>query len=232
MSNAPAILYNNILTAAAYTNEYTGTKASYTSSLTITQDAGSAVVCSGIGIARHTLDGHSVVVEYSSDGISYTTAATFFPTPDRTFFGLFAEQTYRYWRITISGGDFDMAVIKLGQALRSQRNIYGGHTPAVFNKTRLRRPGNLMSGQFLNRQNHASRANAEFSATTLVGSWVRSNIVALQDHVNTGGGVFYQWRPDDWSDDALYGFIDGSIQPVNSGPKDLMTVSFNLEGNV
>lgn len=230
MSNAPAILYDNILTD--YANEYTGTIATYSAGLTITQDAGAAVTCNAVGIARHTLSGQSLTVEYSTDGISYSTAATFYPTPGRTFLGLFDDLSYRYWRLTFGGVDgFDMAVIKLGDAVRSERNIYAGHTPVLYNRQAVRRPAAMQNGQYLGRQYHARRAISEYTVDNLSATWVRNNIVGLQDAINAGQGLFYNWRPGDYVDDVIYGFLTAPFKPVHTGPGDLMSVQFSIEGN-
>ena len=230
MSNAPAILYENILTGADYTNEYTGTVTSHTAGLVITETptAGSTT-CNAIGIARHTLAGQSVTVEYNNG--SWNTAATFYPTPGRTFLGLWESVAGTSWRITFSGAAFDAAVIKLGEAVRGERNMYAGHTPVLYNRQAARRPSAMSRGQYLGRQYHARRAVSEFNLDNVSSTWVRNNIVGLQDAANTGSGLFFNWRPDDHVDDTIYGFLTESFKPVNTGPGDLMSVGFSIEGN-
>ncbi|RMG72053.1 MAG: hypothetical protein D6711_13775 [Chloroflexi bacterium] len=231
MSNYPAILYDSILTD--YPNEYTGQVTEWMGMLTINHDAGTDVTCSAIGLARHSLTGQGVTVWYSTNGSTYNTAGVFYPTPGKTFFGLFEQQTARYWRVTIpglTGFTNSFAVIKLGQALRLQRTIYGGVTPPRFNQTGLKVPQVLQRGQFLNRHTYAKRVRTTYRSDTITGSWARTNLVPLQDHVLTGGGVFYLWRPDDYPDSAVYGFIPSGIQFSNAGPRDFMSVEFEVSG--
>lgn len=230
MSNAPAILYENILTGASYINEYTGTVTSHAAGLTITETPSGSTTCNALGIARHTIAGQSVTVEYDNGG-GWTTAATFYPTPGKTFLGLWDDVAGTSWRITFSGAAFDAAVIKLGEAVRGERNMYAGHTPVPFNRQAIRRPSSMSRGQYLGRQYHARRAVSEFNIDNVTGTWVRNNIVGLQDAANAGQGLFFNWRPDDYVDDTIYGFLTDSFKPVNTGPGDLMSVGFSIEGN-
>jgi hypothetical protein len=201
---------------------------------TLTIDLGQARSVDYVGIAGHTIgtDDASVLVEYSSDDINYTTFAdSASPAGNTPLLFLDEEISRRYWRITLTGsGDVPkIAVIYIGQVLVMLRKIYGGHSPAVLSRDTLLYNNMSDGGQFLGQYVRRRGVNGAVNLTNLPASWYRENFDPFVKAARENP-FFFAWRPIDWPDEIAFGWTDKNIQPVNMGIRDLMQVKFDFHG--
>lgn len=221
MSNAPLFLYTNALG----TNEFPATRQTIT---TLSYDNTEAVTCSGIGVCRADRNGR-VSAYYSSDGSAYTLAGQLNFAADKTAMTTFDEVSARYWRVVFDAST-SVGVVKVGQVLAMQHNNYANVTPPQYAQTDSRRPGALNRGQWLGRQVHGRRTEAEYNATHVTRAWIDANALPLFRSLRDGAGVFYAWRPDTYPQDVIYGFLSSPINPTNQGTLTFVDFTIQLTG--
>lgn len=194
---------------------------------TINIDAGSTVDVDYMGIQARGVT--SVLIYSSTDDITYTLEAEFNPTGN-TIMALFEEVTARYYRVTLNGSGLTVIAMKLGKALAMQRAIYGGHTPITLAPVNAVRPNMSETGQFLGASIQRKGLSTGFSWDNLKADWYRAN---FDPFVKSGPRVqpfFIAWRPESYPNEVAYCWSTGDIKPNNSGTKDFMSVSMNVEG--
>ena len=202
---------------------------------TVTIDAGAAVAADYLGIAAHLLrDGAvSVAVEYLDEATPpgvWTEVAAEMPGDNGSVMFLFPEVFARRWRLTFEGATPQpVGVVYLGRALAMQRAIYQGHTPLTLSAETVIRPQRSERGQFLGRSiiRGGFKTRAAFSNLTAV--WVRSELDPFIEAARRYP-FFFAWRPGPFPKEVGYVWTSQDIVPSNAGPRDLMEVSFDVEG--
>lgn len=195
-------------------------------------DAIVPTACNYVGIAAHTLGefDNLVEVQHSSDNSVWTTAISGIVQSNAPTLFLFRTVTARYWRIQISGGTGIPAigVIYIGKVLEMQRPIFQGHSPITMSRETTIKPNRSEGGQFLGRSIIRTGVSSQYQFQNLTDDWVRSNfdpfIISARKYP-----FFIAWRPETYPEVA-YGWENGDIVPTNSGPRNLMSVSFNVQG--
>ncbi len=201
----------------------------------VTIDTGSeAGAANYLGIAAHTLgsSGSTVTLAYSADNSAYTTVESVEIANDRTVMILFAEAQARYWRVTVSGPTApQIGVIYLGITLDMQRAMYVGHSPVTLSRTTTVRPTKSDQGQFLGRSAIRYGLSTNYEWDNLTAAWYRANFDPFVKFARFKP-FFIAWRPSEYPDEVAYGYIPpgNDISPNNTGPRDLMSVSFSFEG--
>lgn len=200
---------------------------------TLKYDFGSAKSFSYIGIAAHTLgtEGATVVAEYSTDDISYTSLnVDITPTDDSAIMLLFTEVSARYMRLTVSGSTIPVVgVVYCGQVLSMYRPFYGGHTPAVLNRKTTFKPNKSVNGQWLGRSIIRSGLVAEYSWRHIPIGWYETNFDPFVEHA-IEKPFFVAWNPDKFADHVVYAWTSDDISPTLMGVRDLCEFSFQAEG--
>lgn len=196
-------------------------------------DAGAAVSIDYVGIAAHTLgtNASTVYLESSADNVTWTTRLTMAPTDDTTIIGMIAPVSARYWRLSIYGGSAPtIGIVYLGQVLTMQRNIYGGHTPLTLARITAVRPVLSETGQWLGATQERKGFKTGFTWKNLTAAWYRDNFdpfVATNPRVKP---FFIAWRPYSFPAEVGYCWATGDIAPSNSGIRNFMEVSMDVEG--
>jgi hypothetical protein len=196
---------------------------------TLTFTLSAAASIDYVGIAAHTIghDGATVLLEYH-DGADWVGIKTISPADDGQILILFnAVETDRL-RLTVTGSSRPaIGVVYAGTMLVSERMIYQGHTPITLARQTTMRPQRSENGQWLGRSVVRRGAANNISITNLTAAWVRTY---LQPFMNSAirYPFFFAWRGSTFPAEVAYCWTDGDIQPTNSGPRDLMSVSFDV----
>lgn len=195
-----------------------------------TLDAGSSVSANYVGIASHTLKGNTITIQGSNDNSTYTDIDSLIATDNSQIMFLFAPVSYRYWRLHIVGSTIpSVGVVYVGTTLDMLRPYYAGITPISLSNDVVIRPNRSDGGQWLGRSviRSGSSMSAEFK--NLDNAWVRTS---FKDFMNDAISYpfFFAWRPDNYPEDVGYVWVTESIKPSNMGIRDLMQVSFSMNG--
>lgn len=221
---------------------------------TLDIDAGAPVTADYVAFGAHNLAGCRITLSYSTDGSTYSPAIEGVVVRNKAGMMLFEPVTARYWRLDILGwatsptlsldfvnrvyavGDYTEAdgtylgVLYLGRALQMERGIYQGHTPGEFARNDEIRPSVSEGGQWLGRTVVRKGYDTSYSFSNLRADWVRSTLAPFLDAAVTDP-FFIAWRPETKADEVLLGWTQGPIVPTNSGPRDLMSVDFNVSAH-
>lgn len=204
---------------------------------TWTVDLGVARDVDYVGIAGHTLGtkGSSALVEYSTDNSNWTTFATdTAPGTDAPILFLDDAKFARYWRVTIDGQDSPgdpprVAVIYLGEVLKMQRMIYGGHTPMPLARDTVLQNALSKGGQFLGQNIRRMGVTGDAAFKNLTAAWYRANFDPFVK-VARQYPFFFAWRPATYPAEVAYAWATADIAPSNMGQKDYMSVAFAMRG--
>ncbi len=197
---------------------------------TLTVDAGAAVPADYFGLVA-SLSGCTAYLERSADNVSWTTVVAVAPTNDAALMRFFDEVSARYWRLRITGGAVMplVRVFFVGVALQMQRPIYSGHTPLTL--ARQTEYANSVSegGQFLGRSIVRKGVGTAYAWANLTAAWYRQYFDPFVSYAQRGA-FFIAWNPLQFPDEVGFIWVPEDIKPSNSGPRDLMSVSFNAGG--
>lgn len=200
---------------------------------TLEIDAGEPVDCDYVGIVAHTLGDEecSLIIEKSDDGDAWQEIESAEFNSNEAFLLLFERTTARYWRLRIDGesGTPQIGVVYVGEALAMQRPIYGGHTPGKLNRTTTFQNNKSENGQFLGRSIVRKGYSESLSWGNLTAAWYRENFDPFVEAARTTP-FFVAWRPGKFPDEVLYAWTSDDIAPNNSGTRDLVSVSIDVEG--
>lgn len=196
-------------------------------------DAGESKTVTYMAVAAHDLatQGVTVTPQYSTDDSSWSDAATgTVPNDDGPLMFLFSTTEARYWRLHLSGGSVPkVGVVQVGRALAFQRALYQGHSPITLSRQTDIRPNRAEGGARLGRS-IIRRGNAtQFSVDNLTAAWVRSDLDPFIKDARTRA-FFLAWKPNTYPDEIGWVWVNEDIVPENTGPRDLMSVSFNVVG--
>lgn len=206
-------------------------------------DLGISVNVSFAAIAAHNLSnfGGNVRVQNSADGVTWVDAGAGLVTPsDNTpiaFRMVTSGNSARYWRFAFGGltaGDLlSVGVAFIGTDLVIPRRFYQGFAP-ILTPTEVQLQSNVSVGNELLGSSVVGRGSAlEVDVANVPPEFVRGlNWLAFQRHFNDGGGAFFAWRPAKYPVDINYIWRNGAtIRPVNSGPRDLMSIRMEAQAH-
>ena len=213
----------NVLNPATY-ERY---KPTTPTTCTIDIDSLSSVNVDYVGIQARGVT--NVLIYSSTDDVTYTLRAEFNPTGN-AIMALFEEVTARYYRVVLSGSDLTVIALKVGKALAMQRAIYGGHTPITLGRVNAVRPNMSETGQFLGASIQRKGFSTGFSWDNLKADWYRANFDLFVQSQPRVQPFFIAWRPESYPNEVAYCWATGDITPNNTGTKDFMSVSMNVEG--
>lgn len=139
---------------------------------------------------------------------------------------------FRFYSTAGAPGAVEVGVAFIGAVMTMDRPFYQGFAP-IIRPTEVDLQSNVSVGGHLLGSavvKRGSRLRMDFA--NLDPTFVRGDDFAgFMEHFNEGGGAFVAWRPTKYADDLHYFWRDGAtVQPVNSGPRDLMGLT--IEGRV
>lgn len=198
---------------------------------TINVDTGSSVECDYAAMQSKNVT--NAKIYYSTDGVTYTLLH------EANLGGkagagmvLFQVTTARYWRVVVSGSNIEIVALKIGKALAMQRPIYGGHSPINLSRVTAERPNLSETGQYLGVTQQRMGLTGSYSWDNLKAAWYREHFDAFVANNPKANPFFIAWRPSSYPTEVAYCWAKGNIQPQNTGTKDFMSVSMNVEGYV
>ena len=153
------------------------------------------------------------------------------PTDDRPigwYFDVRQSAGWR-WRFTNVGALQSVAVgvAWVGQVMTMPRPFYQGYAP-IIRPTEVELQSNVSAGGHLLGSSVVKRGSSlQMDFANIDPTFVRGDTFkGFMTHFNEGKGAFTAWRPTKYPDDLHYFWRDGpTIRPMNSGPKDLMSLS-------
>lgn len=123
-----------------------------------------------------------------------------------------------------------VGVLYAGELLQIERGIYVGHTPITFSRSVSITVGKSQSGQYLGQVVGATIYETQVKLSYLTPSWCRGDFEGFIAAA-TVRPFFFAWRADERPEEIGYCWLsDGVPVPENSGPRDLMSVSFKIGG--
>lgn len=198
-----------------------------------TVDYGEAVDVDYVGIAAHNFadNGVSVNVEYSTDGVSWTSVALTAFADVRPAFLMFEKTFARYWRVTFDGSVMPkIGVIYIGELMTMQRPFYGGHTPITLGR-RTEFVGSMSDGgQLMGTSIIRKGVGTSFEWQHLTAAWVRQTFDPFIKATRGAKPFFISWNPLQFPREVGYVQVMEDIQPSNMGIRDLMQVGFTASG--
>jgi len=196
-------------------------------------DAGESKSVTYMGLAAHNCatQGVTVTPQYSTDDMSWSDAATgTVPDDDGPVFFLFDVTEARFWRLHLSGGSVPrIGVVQVGRALAFQRGVYQGHRPITLSRQTDIRPNRAEGGARLGRSIIRRGVSTGLSVDNLTAAWVRSDLDPFIKQARTRA-FFMAWNPDEHPKEVGWVWANDDIVPQNTGPRDLMSVSFDVTG--
>lgn len=188
-------------------------------------------------IAGHDLGdfGATAQWEYNdgSDWVAMTDGVL--PGDNRVTMWLFEAVTSNRFRLYIDGpadATPSIAIAMLGPALVMERKLWRGHVPITLAKQTTVLTGMSEGGQTLGRS--VLREGVEFpiSFDNLSQQWIRDEFLPFMDSAVVWP-FGWAWRPETFPDECgLVWLPETNIKPINTGPADLMSVSFSVRGIV
>lgn len=201
-------------------------------------DMGSAVSPDFFGVVGHNaaeIGVTSIAIQYSSDALAWATygdpilPADMGGVCDGSYFS--GQPTVRYWRVVFFSvpalAQLSVAGIFIGNVITVPDRFYQGFSPVITPsevelQSNVSVGGHLLGSSVVKR---GSRMSAPFGH--LPESFVRGAAwIDFQHAFNEGRPAFLAWRPTKYPQDLHYIWRDGAvIRPVNTGPKDYMSVT-------
>lgn len=140
----------------------------------------------------------------------------------------FATVNAREVRLFISGsGSFKIGVISGGESLQLQRPKYGGVSPSPLNAKVDYFNNRSESGEWVGRSIRRQGFTTALDMVRITPEWYRLYFQPFVESAKTTP-FFYSWRPADYPDDVVYCWTESDIKPSNSGKREFMNVSFNI----
>jgi hypothetical protein len=146
---------------------------------------------------------------------------------------IFTEVTASRFRISITeAADLSiLGIVMLGKSIQLPKTFYGGHAPINLNRTtqivRNKTENGFDAGVYSLRTGAATSVQID----NMKPSWIRNNLEALNKELEIKPFVF-AWRPSTFPNDVAYCWLNSPIKAVNSGPRDYMTLSFDIQAFV
>lgn len=241
--NAGRLCFDNIVTASGISatsqldrfpatnmaNEATafGWEATSTATQTVTIQNPNKATIDYFGIARHNLSQAGLTITLKFDGHIVLGPASISDTQAQLF--LFEEAAPTTVEIVIEGATnpAKIAVVYMGQSLKLERNIYVGHTPINMGRERNVVNGVSQSGDWLGEVILNETLTTSVNLQNLTPDWYRNNLDRYFAQ-KPRKPCFWAWRPEKYSAEVGYCWVEGNPRPVNQRSNGMMQVSWNF----
>lgn len=197
-----------------------------TSGVKINIDASSQQV-DYIGIARHNLNQAGLTVTVKYDGITVVPETEIGEVQALLFLqNLAAPENVE---IIIKGASIppQIGVIRIGKSLRLERNIYVGHTPITYGRSRKTVNGVSENGQYIGEIVVRQSNVTSVSLQNLTASWYRSMLDPFFAQTPRQP-CFWAWRPETYPDEVGYAWIEGEPQMSNQRSNGMVEANWNF----
>ena len=191
-----------------------------------------------VGIASHNLGTIGREVTISHFRVSgWTQLVKFTPTTDDAIMVIFEDETtpapgnFDQWEVSIAASTTppEIGAMAMGRVLVMPHCIYGGHSPATLSRETEIEPNVSIGGRFLGRSIIRRGYRTDYEFRHLPAQWYREHFDPFVEHA-LREPFFISWKPDKFPAEVLYGWTTDDLRPVNMGIRDLMSVSFGVEG--
>lgn len=184
-----------------------------------------------IGIARHNLNQPGLTVSIKYNGITVVPAQAISDNQAILFLQNIASPTTI--EIIIAGAITapKIAVLYVGKALMLQRDIYVGHTPIPYGRDRKTVNGVSENGQYLGEVVVRETNMSGVSLQNLTPEWYRAELdpyFKLKPRIP----CFWAWRPETYSAEVGYVWVEGEPQMSNQRSNGMVQVSWKFKGFV
>lgn len=184
-----------------------------------------------------TLSLDSVSIREQLRPAGWFTLARFTPTTDDAIMVIFEDETtpapgnFDQWEVSIAASTTppEIGAMAMGRVLVMPHCIYGGHSPATLSRETEIEPNVSIGGRFLGRSIIRRGYRTDYEFRHLPAQWYREHFDPFVEHA-LREPFFISWKPDKFPAEVLYGWTTDDLRPVNMGIRDLMSVSFGVEG--
>lgn len=182
-----------------------------------------------IGIARHNLNQIGLNVSVRYDGQLVVPPASI--SDNQALLFLQNTASPQQIEITITGATDapSIAVLYVGKSIKLERNIYVGHTPINYGRDRQTINGVSENGQYLGELVVRENFSTQVSLQNLTPEWYRGT---LDPYFKQKPRIpcFWAWRPDTYSDEVGFCWVEGNPRPTNHRSNGMMEISWNFRG--
>ncbi len=178
----------------------------------------------------YTLAGAQLVLSYGATTNPGADALTqSITTPGPKLF-TFASQSAQFWRLKLNTTGAEsprVVVIAIGTRLELERGLRPGFRAPALASSKRTVTNISESGFFLGRSLAATPIHFSINTTTLTPAWVRSNWLALRDHLERYP-FFCLPEPDAYPDEAMIAWSRGEIRAPEYSHSNFMSLALDL----
>lgn len=197
--------------------------------LTLTLDAAEAI--NSYGIYKHNLGdlGATIKLEYSDDGVSWTTVtgSEKVVANNKAIFFVGATDTRLYWRLTITNtGGVQMIIGQayVGNSLLMFNPPEPGFTPPELALNNDYISSRADGGDFLGRSLIKRGSKMSFSNSIVHKDWIRANWQDVMRQIEKTP-FYYGWDTTNYPSEVAFCYVDGQIDI----PKYVNSAYFSLD---
>jgi hypothetical protein len=209
-----------------------------TSTFYLVIDLDDAVEVDYFMIAAHTMGTCKSTVHLDYwDGTGWQVASTVAPGTDSVFASFFKSVFSNRFRLYFSPS-WDpletpaipsIGVAMVGKALAVERKLFRQHVPITFGRRTVIKPQSSEAGQWLGRTIQREGVATTISFSNITSAWMREKFDPFIKSARSQP-FGWAWRPEKYPGEVAYCWTVADISPQNTGPRDLMSVSFKVEG--
>ena len=172
----------------------------------ISLDATTPTEVDCLGISNHDLftQGADIVLESSTDDISWTSRGSLTPVDDSDIFLIIPTVTARYWRVSVTNGPASLGVVKLGKRLVFTAGLLHGYTPTNFSDDIKVIDGVTIGGNFTGSTIVSLGGKASFALGGMTRDFIEGEMLPFINHFNRSKSFFWAGGPDYLSLDTAY----------------------------
>lgn len=206
-----------------------GWEATSTADQTITISNPSRAAVDYLGFARHNLNQAGLMLTLKFDGVVVLGPIAVAETQAQLL--LFAEAAPATIELEITGATNapKIAVVYLGQSLKLERGIYVGHTPITYGRERDAVNGVSQGGEWIGRVELNETLQTSVTLKNLTPMWYRNSLDPYF-RASPRKPCFWAWRPDKYSTEVGYCWVEGNPKPVNQRSNGMMSITWSFRG--
>jgi len=177
--------------------------------------------------------GGSVKPQYSDNDVDWSdadTAAT--PTDGSAIFVSFTSQNAKYWRclVVTTTGQSIIAGIMIGKAMVLDRGLRSGFKPPTLSPIKKFKTAMSELGVNLGGSVKSAGIKGDIALKDVDPAWVRSDWVALIEHLNVLKPAVFSWDYENNEDEACLMWVTKQISAPRYSSTLYMDVSLAFEG--